>query len=260
MHIVTVIGARPQFIKAAVLSRYLKDHPSLGIRETLVHTGQHYDANMSDIFFTQMDIPYPDVNLHLGSGSHGAMTGTMLTEIEKILLDEKPDAVLVYGDTNSTLAGALAASKLLIPVIHVEAGLRSYMMAMPEVADMQKQISALDAEYQKEMKAMSDEYNKKYSDFIAQQDSLTENIRLRRMQELEDIQQRTQNLIQVAQQDIQKKQTDLLAPIQEKLRNAIQAVGKENGYLYILDPQIVLYKSDTAIDATAQVKAKLGIQ
>lgn len=134
------------------------------------------------------------------------------------------------------------------------------MMAMPEVADMQKQISALDAEYQKEMKAMSDEYNKKYSDFIAQQDSLTENIRLRRMQELEDIQQRTQNLIQVAQQDIQKKQTDLLAPIQEKLRNAIQAVGKENGYLYILDPQIVLYKSDTAIDATAQVKAKLGIQ
>lgn len=132
MHIVTVIGARPQFIKAAVLSRYLKDHPSLGIRETLVHTGQHYDANMSDIFFTQMDIPYPDVNLHLGSGSHGAMTGTMLTEIEKILLDEKPDAVLVYGDTNSTLAGALAASKLLIPVIHVEAGLRSYMMAMPE--------------------------------------------------------------------------------------------------------------------------------
>ena len=132
MHIVTVIGARPQFIKAAVLSRYLKDHLSLGISETLVHTGQHYDANMSDIFFTQMDIPYPDVNLHLGSGSHGVMTGTMLIEIEKILLDRRPDAVLVYGDTNSTLAGALAASKLLIPVIHVEAGLRSYMMAMPE--------------------------------------------------------------------------------------------------------------------------------
>lgn len=132
MHIVTVIGARPQFIKAAVLSRYLKNHPSLGISETLVHTGQHYDTNMSDIFFTQMDIPYPDVNLHLGSGSHGTMTGTMLVEIEKILLERRPDAVLVYGDTNSTLAGALAASKLLIPVIHVEAGLRSYMMAMPE--------------------------------------------------------------------------------------------------------------------------------
>lgn len=132
MHIVTVIGARPQFIKAAVLSRYLKNNPSLCISETLVHTGQHYDANMSDIFFTQMDIPRPDVNLHLGSGSHGAMTGAMMVEIEKILLDKKPDAVLVYGDTNSTLAGALAASKLLIPVIHVEAGLRSYMMAMPE--------------------------------------------------------------------------------------------------------------------------------
>ena len=132
MHIVTVIGARPQFVKAAVLSRYLKNNPSLGISETLVHTGQHYDANMSDIFFTQMDIPRPDVNLHLGSGGHGVMTGTMLAEIEKILLDKKPDAVLVYGDTNSTLAGALAASKLLIPVIHVEAGLRSYMMAMPE--------------------------------------------------------------------------------------------------------------------------------
>lgn len=132
MHIITIIGARPQFVKAAVLSRYLKNNPSLGISETLVHTGQHYDANMSDIFFTQMDIPHPDVNLHLGSGSHGVMTGTMLAEIEKILLDKKPDAVLVYGDTNSTLAGALAASKLLIPVIHVEAGLRSYMMAMPE--------------------------------------------------------------------------------------------------------------------------------
>ena len=134
------------------------------------------------------------------------------------------------------------------------------MQAMPEVADMQKQVAALEGEYQKEMKAMSDEYNKKYSDFIAQQDSLTENIKLRRMQELDDIQQRTQNLIQVAQQDLQKKQGELMAPIQEKLRNAITAVGKENGYLYILDPQIVLFKSDAAIDATAQVKAKLGIQ
>lgn len=133
------------------------------------------------------------------------------------------------------------------------------MQAMPEVADMQKQMQAMEAEYQKELKVMSDEYEKKYSAFIAQQDSLTENIKLRRMQELEDIQQRSQNFIQVSQQDFQKKQTELMTPIQEKLRNAITAVGKENGYLYILDPQIVLFKSDAAIDATAQVRAKLGI-
>lgn len=132
MHILTIIGARQQFIKAAVLSRYIINNPHLGIKETLIHTGQHYDQNMSDIFFDEMDIPYPDYNLQIGSGSHGKMTGLMLEKIEALLLDLKPDAVLVYGDTNSTLAGALAASKLHIPVAHVEAGLRSYMMVMPE--------------------------------------------------------------------------------------------------------------------------------
>lgn len=136
MKIVTVVGARPQFIKAAVVSRAIAQHnrqdPTNSIQEVLVHTGQHYDPNMSDVFFAEMQIPHPDYHLGIGGQSHGAMTGQMLEKIEEVILKEKPHVVLVYGDTNSTLAGALAAVKLHIPVAHVEAGLRSHNLRMPE--------------------------------------------------------------------------------------------------------------------------------
>lgn len=128
--LLTIIGARPQFIKASVVSKAIAD--TSGLQEVIVHTGQHYDANMSDIFFDQLAIPRPHYQLDIHGGSHGDMTGRMLIEIEKALLQERPDCVLVYGDTNSTLAGALAAAKLHIPVAHVEAGLRSFNMQMPE--------------------------------------------------------------------------------------------------------------------------------
>jgi UDP-GlcNAc3NAcA epimerase len=130
MKIVTVLGARPQFIKAAAVSRRLREQT--GVREILVHTGQHYDDNMSDVFFRELDLPAPAYDLGVGSGSHGSQTGRMLERIEEVLLKERPEIVLVYGDTNSTLAGALTAAKLHIPVAHVEAGLRSFNRMMPE--------------------------------------------------------------------------------------------------------------------------------
>lgn len=130
--IVTIIGARPQIIKAAALSRAIKTKFSKEIREIIVHTGQHYDANMSQVFFDELGIPAPDYNLNVGSDSHGRQTAAMITGIEEILLNEKPQAIVLYGDTNSTLAGGIAASKIHVPVVHIEAGLRSFSKAMPE--------------------------------------------------------------------------------------------------------------------------------
>jgi len=132
MKILTVVGARPQFIKAAAISRVIKKYHDSTIDEVIVHTGQHFDQNMSKIFFEDLDIPSPKYNLEISGGQHGEMTGRMLEAIEKVLFEEKPDWVLVYGDTNSTLAGALAAAKLHMRVAHVEAGLRSFNMRMPE--------------------------------------------------------------------------------------------------------------------------------
>lgn len=128
--IVTILGARPQFVKGAVLSRIIKKHNEF--EEVIIHTGQHFDKNMSDVFFTEMQIPKPKYNLDINNLGHGAMTGKMLEKIEEILVEEKPNAIVVYGDTNSTIAGALAAKKLQIKVIHIEAGLRSFNMEMPE--------------------------------------------------------------------------------------------------------------------------------
>jgi UDP-GlcNAc3NAcA epimerase len=130
--ILTVIGARPQIIKSAALSRAIGNHFKDKIQEIILHTGQHYDANMSQVFFSEMGIPAPDINLNIGSGSHGKQTAAMIEGIENALIKEKPDCLVVYGDTNSTLAAAVAAVKIHVPVMHIEAGLRSFNKTMPE--------------------------------------------------------------------------------------------------------------------------------
>jgi UDP-GlcNAc3NAcA epimerase len=130
--IITIIGARPQIIKSSALSRAIRNSFSDKIEEIILHTGQHYDENMSNVFFEEMEIPKPNYNLNVGSGSHGAQTAKMIEGLEKIFLDEKPNAVVIYGDTNSTIAGAIAAAKIHIPIVHIEAGLRSFNKSMPE--------------------------------------------------------------------------------------------------------------------------------
>lgn len=132
MKLVTIIGARPQIIKAAALSRAIRNHYANQIREVIVHTGQHYDDNMSEVFFDELQIPSPDYNLHVGSASHGVQTARMTEGIEAILIKEQPDFIVLYGDTNSTLAGAVAAAKIHVPIVHIEAGLRSFNKSMPE--------------------------------------------------------------------------------------------------------------------------------
>ena len=135
MNLLTIVGARPQFIKASSFSRAVKKHNDINtsqVNETIIHTGQHFDENMSQIFFSELAIPKPKYNLNISNLPHGAMTGRMLEALEEVFIRENPDYILVYGDTNTTLSGALAASKLSIPIIHIESGLRSYNMAMPE--------------------------------------------------------------------------------------------------------------------------------
>ncbi len=130
--VITVIGARPQIIKASAISRAIRHNYQDAIQEVIIHTGQHYDQNMSEIFFKELQIPKPNYNLNVGSGSHGVQTAQMIEGIEKIIINEKPDCIILYGDTNSTLAGTIAASKINCPVIHIEAGLRSFNKTMPE--------------------------------------------------------------------------------------------------------------------------------
>lgn len=132
MKLVTIIGARPQIIKAAALSRAIRELYADRIQEVIVHTGQHYDDNMSQVFFDELDIPHPNYNLHVGSASHGVQTARMTEGIEALIIKEQPDFIVLYGDTNSTLAGAIAAAKIHVPIVHIEAGLRSFNKAMPE--------------------------------------------------------------------------------------------------------------------------------
>ncbi|MBN8647340.1 MAG: UDP-N-acetylglucosamine 2-epimerase (non-hydrolyzing) [Caulobacterales bacterium] len=257
--LLTIVGARPQFIKAAAVSRVLKKFPN--IEETIVHTGQHFDANMSDIFFEELNIPIPKHNLGVGGGPQGQMTGRMLEKLETTMIEEKPDAVLIYGDTNSTLAGALAAAKLHIPIVHIEAGLRSFNKRMPEeinriVADSVSSLllcptnSAIDnlknegvnAKYLKVGDVMFDatiyakEFGAKFANVFANQEIPKSGFTLCTLHRAENTDDE-KRFLEIIDYIIEKsKAQKIVWPVHPRIRNRIKEIVGTDNNVILIDP------------------------